>query len=45
MDVWLETKAYKYAEVAWGQLGGKNNVTKAIALVKRKMGIKTRTHF
>lgn len=45
MDVWLETNAYKYTEVAWGQLGGKNNVAKAIALVKRKIGIKTKTHF
>lgn len=45
MDVWLETNAYKYTEVAWGQIGGKNNITKAIALVKRKMGIKTKTHF
>ncbi|WP_276804367.1 DUF4422 domain-containing protein [Lactobacillus hominis] len=45
MDVWLETNNYKYAEIAWGQLGGKNNVKKAISLVKRKMGIKTKTHF
>ena len=45
MDVWLETNAYKYTEVAWGQIGGKNNIAKAIALVKRKIGIKTKTHF
>lgn len=45
MDVWLEVNAYKYTEVAWGQLGGKNNLKKAISLVKRKMGIKTKTHF
>lgn len=45
MDVWLETNEYKYTEVAWGQLGGKNNIIKAVALVKRKIGINTKTHF
>ncbi|WP_103661388.1 DUF4422 domain-containing protein [Lactobacillus sp. HT06-2] len=45
MDVWLETNAFKYTELKWGQLGGKNNVKKAISLVKRKIGIKTKTHF
>lgn len=45
MDVWLETNVFKYTELSWGQLGGKNNVKKAISLIKRKIGIKTRTHF
>lgn len=45
MDVWLETNAFKYTELKWGQLGGKNTVKKAISLVKRKIGIKTKTHF
>ena len=45
MDVWLETNAFKYTELKWGQLGGKNNVRKAVSLVERKIGIKTKTHF
>ena len=45
MDVWLETNSFKYTELNWEQLGGKNNMKKAIALVKRKIGINTRTHF
>lgn len=45
MDVWLETTAFTYAEVAWGQIGGKSNIKKAISLVKRKVGIKAETHF
>ena len=45
MDVWLETNAFTYTELNWGQLGGKNNVKKAISLVERKIGIKTKTHF
>ena len=45
MDVWLETNAFKYTELKWGQLGGKNNIKKAISLVERKIGIKTKTHF
>lgn len=45
MDVWLEANSYTYTEVDWGQLGGKNSVVKALALVERKMGIKTKTHF
>ena len=45
MDVWLETNGIKYVEMPWGQIGGKNNVKKAIFLIKRKMGIKTKTHF
>ena len=45
MDVWLETNGFKYVEINWGQIGGKNNIKKAISLVKRKIGIKTKTHF
>lgn len=45
MDVWLETNAFTYTELSWGQLGGKNNVKKAISLVERKIGIRTKTHF
>lgn len=45
MDVWLETNGFKYIEIPWGQIGGKNDVKKAISLVKRKIGIKTKTHF
>ncbi len=45
MDVWLENNAYLYTEIAWGQIGGKSTITKAIALVKRKIGIRTKTHF
>ena len=45
MDVWLETNTYKYTEVTWGQLGSKNNIKKAISFLKRKVGIKAKTHF
>lgn len=45
MDVWLKTNTFTYVEVPWGQIGGKNNVRKAISLIERKAGIKTRTHF
>lgn len=45
MDVWLENNSVKYTELKWEQLGGKNNVKKAIALIERKLGIKTQTHF
>lgn len=45
MDVWLDTTKPKYTEVKWEQLGGKNNFKKAVSLVERKIGIKTKTHF
>lgn len=45
MDVWLDTTKQKYTEVKWKQLGGKNNFKKAVSLVERKIGIKTKTHF
>lgn len=45
MDVWLDTTKQKYTEVTWEQLGGKNNIVKAISLIERKFGIKTKTHF
>ncbi|MBN7276982.1 DUF4422 domain-containing protein [Lactobacillus acetotolerans] len=45
MDVWLDTTKQKYTEVKWEQLGGKNNLKKAVSLVERKIGIKTKTHF
>lgn len=45
MDVWLETNAFSYVELNWGQLGGKKNIKKAIYLIKRKIGVKTQTHF
>lgn len=45
MDVWLETNTFRYTELNWGQLGGKKNIKKAIYLIKRKIGIKTNTHF
>ena len=45
MDVWLENNAFKSTELKWGQLGGKNNIKKAISLIERKIGIKTKTHF
>ena len=45
MDVWLETNTFRYSELNWGQLGGKKNIKKAIYLIKRKIGIKTNTHF
>ena len=46
MDVWLETNAYKYTEVAWGQIGSKHLVKKAISFINRKFGIgKKQTHF
>ena len=28
MDVWLETNGFKYIEIPWGQIGGKNDVKK-----------------
>lgn len=45
MDVWLETNNFKATEVKWEQLGGKKNFQKAVSLVERKIGIKTKTHF
>lgn len=45
MDVWLETNNFEATEVKWEQLGGKKNFQKAISLVERKIGIKTKTHF
>lgn len=45
MDVWLYTTQQKYKELKWEQLGGKNNIKKALFLIKRKLGIKTQTHF
>lgn len=45
MDVWLETNNFRTTEVRWEQLGGKKNFQKAISLVERKIGIKTKTHF
>ncbi len=45
MDIWLETNTFRYTELNWGQLGGKKNIKKAIYLIKRKIGIKTNTHF
>lgn len=46
MDVWLETNLYKYTEVAWGQIGSKHLVKKAISFINRKYGIgKKQTHF
>lgn len=45
MDVWLETNAFSYVELNWRQLGGKKNIKKAIYLIKRKIGVKTQTHF
>lgn len=45
MDVWLETNNVKATEVKWEQLGGKKNFQKAVSLVERKVGIKTKTHF
>lgn len=45
MDVWLESNDFSYTELDWGQLGGKNSIKKAISLIKRKIGIKTITHF
>ena len=46
MDVWLETNQFTCAEVNWGQIGGKQNIRKALHLIKRKLGIgKKKTHF
>ena len=45
MDVWLYTNAFTYDEIPWGQIGGKNTIQKGISLIKRKVGIKTKTHF
>lgn len=45
MDVWLYTNAFTYDEVPWGQIGGKNTLKKGFSLIKRKLGIKTKTHF
>lgn len=33
MDIWLETNAYKYTEVAWGQIGSKHLVKKLLVLL------------
>ena len=45
MDVWLETNNFKATEVKWEQLGGKKNFQKAVSLIERKIGIRTKTHF
>ncbi|MEK3677333.1 DUF4422 domain-containing protein [Lactobacillus crispatus] len=45
MDVWLGTNSFAYVEVPWGQIGGKNTLKKGFSLIKRKIGIKTKTHF
>lgn len=45
MDVWLDTNSFTYVEVPWGQIGGKNTLKKGFSLIKRKIGIKTKTHF
>ena len=45
MDVWLYTNAFTYDEIPWGQIGGKNTLRKGFSLIKRKLGIKTKTHF
>lgn len=46
MDVWLQKNNFKYAEVNWGQIGGKQTLKKGLNLIKRKFGIgKKKTHF
>lgn len=45
MDVWLETNNFKTTEVKWEQLGGKKSFQKAVSLIERKIGIRTKTHF
>ena len=45
MDIWLDTNSFTYVEVPWGQIGGKNTLKKGFSLIKRKIGIKTKTHF
>lgn len=45
MDVWLKTNVFTYVELPWGQIGGKSTIIKAISLIKRKIGFKTKTHF
>lgn len=45
MDVWVYTTKQNYKEISWGQIGGKSNIKKAFSLIKRKVGIRTRTHF
>lgn len=46
MDVWLYTTKESYEEIAWGQLGSKHFVKKAISFLNRKYGIgKKQTHF
>lgn len=45
MDVWLYTNVFTYDEIPWGQIGGKNTIKKGISLIKRKIGLKTKTHF
>lgn len=45
MDVWLYTNLFTHVEISWGQIGGKNTLRKGFSLIKRKLGIKTKTHF
>lgn len=46
MDVWLFTTQKNYKEIAWGQLGKKHLVKKALSFINRKYGIgKKQTHF
>ena len=45
MEVWLYTNVFTYDEIPWGQIGGKNTIKKGISLIKRKIGLKTKTHF
>lgn len=44
MDVWLYTTKESYEEIAWGQLGSKHFVKKAISFLNRKYGIGKNRH-
>ncbi|QLL71016.1 DUF4422 domain-containing protein [Lactobacillus sp. 3B(2020)] len=45
MDVWINSNDITYTELPWGQIGPSKFFNKAIAMVMRKIGIKTKTHF
>lgn len=47
MDVWLNTKKYKYVEVNWVQLGKRNLAKKIYSFILRKFSKQThvKTHF
>ncbi|GAX00631.1 hypothetical protein C5L25_000409 [Secundilactobacillus silagei JCM 19001] len=45
LDVWVLANNIKYKEVSWGITGKNNRVKKMYYFMKRKYGMRTKTHF